>query len=401
VIGVPFEDNDLTCLGKISEIVAQVVDERPDWLVELATRFADTEELAAWIRSLPQRDDEGTPRDGPKVIACAPWQRLRLPAEDPNCVERSALYLAVAELIEPWPVRRLSTLDFSWGRHTFPIEEGEPLVLNPRVTEEDLLPAVPVRKRRIRHGPVFAPEPVLVAPALPPTASAPADTSSASSADAPVAPAPAAPTQATPTQATPTQADTRSANSARIPVAIDINEAIEYTSQLAEAGAQAVRNGPSRAGLARNAIRDLVEHGKPPADRDTVNAMGWFLATAERVAHGYGLRALTIVRTTAHAVADLVDDVLAARQRNLSFEIGGTSFELPSWLSSAGSLAGKIGLNLGAAYVAPKLAALGVTGQMVDLVEQELNAEGLTLGPIAKPTKSFTSALNSLSRRAV
>jgi hypothetical protein len=38
---------------------------------------------------------------------------------------------------------------------------------------------------------------------------------------------------------------------------------------------------------------------------------------------------------------------------------------------------------------------------MVDLVEQELNAEGLTLGPIAKPGKSFTSALNALSKRAL
>jgi hypothetical protein len=397
VIGVPFEDNDLTCLGKISEIVARVVEERPAWLVELAARFANTEELAVWIRSLPQRDDEGTPGDGPKVIACEPWQRLRLPAEDPNCVERSALYLAVAELIEPWPVRRLSTLDFSWGRHTFPIEEGEPLVLDPRVTEEDLLPAVPVRKRRIRHGPVFPSEPVPVVSA--PVAPAPA--MSASVASAPVTSTTVAPSPAAPTPIALVPAEMPSASLEGFPVAIDINEAIEYTGQLADVGAQAVRNGPSRASLARNAIRDLVEHGTPPADRDTVNAMGWFLATAERVAHGYGLRALTIVRTTAHAVADLVDDVLAARQRNLSFEIGGASFELPSWLTSAGSLAGKIGLNLGAAYVAPKLAALGVTNQMVDLVEQELNAEGLTLGPIAKPTKSFTSALNSLSRRVL
>ena len=392
MIGVPFEDNDLTCLGKISEIVAGVVEKRPEWLVELAARFSNTEELAAWIRSLPQRDDEGAPADGPKVIACEPWQRLRLPAEDPNCVERSALYLAVAELIEPWPVRRLSTLDFSWGRHTFPIEEGEPVVLDPRVTEEDLQPAVPVRKRRIRHGPVFPSEQVVTSVRSAPP---PVDTSTSFS-GTPVAPAPVSPTSVAPVSA-----GSPSASSAGVPVAIDINEAIEYTSQLADVGAQAVRNGPSRASLARNAIRDLIDHGTPPADRDTVNAMGWFLATAERVAHGYGLRALTIVRTTAHAVADLVDDVLAARQRNLSFEVGGTSFEVPSWLTSAGSLAGKIGLNLGAAYVAPKLAALGVTNQMVDLVEQELNAEGLTLGPIAKPTKSFTSALNSLSKRVV
>ncbi|MGH9885702.1 MAG: hypothetical protein ACREBE_09250, partial [bacterium] len=182
--------------------------------------------------------------------------------------------------------------------------------------------------------------------------------------------------------------------------------AIAYTAQLAQEGAQHVRNGPGRALLARNAIQNLVKTGTPPADRDTLNAMGWFLATADKVAQGYGTRALTIARTTAYAIADLLDDVLAGQaghqrsgSRNLSFEFGGTKYEIPSWLTDVGGMAGKIGLNLGAAYVAPKLAALGITGQMVDLVEQELNAEGLTLGPIAKPGKSFTSALNSLSKR--
>ena len=36
---------------------------------------------------------------------------------------------------------------------------------------------------------------------------------------------------------------------------------------------------------------------------------------------------------------------------------------------------------------------------MLDLVEQELNAEGLSLGPLAHPGKSFTSALGSLSSK--
>jgi hypothetical protein len=382
VIGVPFEDNDLTCLGAVTEVITRVVNERPQWLSELAARFRTTEDLAAWIRSLPQRDDEGLPDDGPKVIACEPWQRLRLPAPNPNCLERGALYASVAELIDPWPVRRLATLDFDWGRHTFPIEEGEPIVLNPRVTEEELAQAVPTRKRRIAHGPVFQSEAVPTAPIaalpLPPVE------------PAPVGPAPVAPS--------PTSAPTAPGT----PVAIDIDDAIAYTAQLAQVGAQGVRNGPGRAILARNAIRNLVETGTPPADRDTLDAMGWFLATAENQAQGYGRRALTIVRTTAYAIAKLLDDILAgnqAKSRNLSFELGGTSYEIPSWLSGVGSLAGKIGLNIGAAYYAPKLAALGITGEMVNLVEQELNAEGLTLGPIAKPGKSFTSALNSLSKR--
>jgi hypothetical protein len=129
--------------------------------------------------------------------------------------------------------------------------------------------------------------------------------------------------------------------------------------------------------------------------------MGWFFATAEEVARGHGARALTIVRTTAQAISDLVDDILARRQRNLSFEIGGTSIGIPSWLSGLGSLVGKIGLDVGAVALAPKLAALGISGQMLELVEQELNAEGLSLGPLAKAGQSITSALGSIaSKRA-
>jgi hypothetical protein len=331
MIGVPFDNNDLSCLGSITEVVAELVAQPDPGLVELATQYPTTEALAAWIRSLPQRNDEGAPGDGPKVDACLPPQRLRIPAPDPNCVERAALYVGVAELIDPTPIRQLATLDFDWGRHTFPIENGAPIVLDPRVTVDDLARAVAPRKRA--------------------------------------------------------------------PVAVDVHEAIDYTAELALTGAEAVRNGPSRARLARNAIRSLVDTGKAPTDPDTIDAIGWFFATAESVAHGYGLRALTIVRTTARAISDLVDDILARRQRNLSFEIGGDSFAIPSWLSGLGSLVGKIGLDVGAVALAPKLAALGISGQMLDLVEQELNAEGLSLGPLAKPGRSFTSALNSLSHK--
>ena len=39
----------------------------------------------------------------PQVIKAEMRQRLRIPAEDPNCVERAALYLAAGELIEDFP----------------------------------------------------------------------------------------------------------------------------------------------------------------------------------------------------------------------------------------------------------------------------------------------------------
>jgi hypothetical protein len=348
VIGVPFDNNDLTCLGTITEVVAELVARRDPLLMELAAKHPTTEALAAWIRSLPQRDDEGIPSDGPKIDACQPRQRLRIPAPDPNCVERAALYLGVAELLDPWPVRQLATLDLDWGRHTFPIESGAPVVLDPRVTSEALAQGLAQRNQ---------------------------------------APPPGAPNPSPP------------ASTERWPVAIEVTEALEYTAQLAEAGARQVRNGPSRARLARNAIRSFVESGTPPNDDRTVDAMGWFFATAEQVARAYGARALAIVRTSAQAISDLIDDVLARQQRNLSFELGGTTYKVPDWVSGVGSVVGRVGLDIGSLYLAPKLAAMGITGQMLQLVEEELNRDGLTLGPLAKPGTSMASALGSLSKR--
>ena len=348
MIGVPFDNNDLTCLGTITEAMADLVARRDPLLAELAAKYSTTEALAAWIRSLPQRDDEGIPGDGPKIHACEPPQRLRIPASDPNCFERAALYLGVAELMDPRPVRQLATLDFDWGRHTFPIENGAPIVLDPRVTLEEM------GRVMTRNG-----------------LNMPSGISCTSACPTPKA-----------------------------PVAIEVTEAIEYTAQLAESGAQTVRNGPSRARLARNAIHSLIETGAPPSDPHTIDAMGWFFAQAEKVARSYGSRALAIVRTTAQAISDLIDDILARQQRNLSFEISGTSYKIPDWVSGLGSLVGRIGLNVGAMALAPKLTALGITGPMLQLVEEELNHDGLTLGPLTRPGTSMASALGSLSKRA-
>lgn len=84
MIALPF--NDLRCLGSIAEVVAEMVSNRDEVLAEIARKHTSTESLADWIRSLPQRDDEGDEDDGPKVKECKPAQRLRLPAPDPNCV---------------------------------------------------------------------------------------------------------------------------------------------------------------------------------------------------------------------------------------------------------------------------------------------------------------------------
>lgn len=84
MIALPF--NDLRCLGSITEVVAEMVKTHDPVIVEMAAKHPTTDSLAAWIRTLPQRDDDGDPNDGPKAETCDPPQRLRIPAPDPNCV---------------------------------------------------------------------------------------------------------------------------------------------------------------------------------------------------------------------------------------------------------------------------------------------------------------------------
>ena len=316
MIGLPF--NDLRCLGSITEVIAELVKNGDPVIEEIAAKHRTTASLAAWIRTLPQRDDDGDPQDGPKEEACDPPQRLRIPAEDPNCVERSALYIAVAELIDPVPVRQLATLDTPVGLHTFPVESGAPVVLDPRVPRNCL--------------------------------------------------------------------DCGVAMTAPGPIVIDARDAIEWSARLAEdgAGTTNIRNGATRVRKARNAVMRLVDDGVVPAPAE-IDAMGWMFALAESAAHRYGARALSMVRTTARAIADVLDEVLARAQRNIALEIGGMRLEPSPWMSALASVAGRVGLDIGAVALRTKLASLGIGDDMVGLVEEELNRDGLTLGVFAHP----------------
>jgi hypothetical protein len=330
VIGLPF--NDQRCLGSITEVIAELVKNEDPILMELASKHDTTLKLAAWIRTLPQRDDDGDADDGPKIEACEPVQRLRIPADDPNCVERAALYIAVGELIDPSAVRQLATLDTPVGLHTFPVENGAPIILDPRVPRNCLACGV-----------------AMTMPG---------------------------------------------------PVVVDARDAIEWSVQLAEdgAGATNVRNGASRVRKARNAVMHLVDHGVVPASSE-VDAMAWMFAIAERAAKRFGERALSLVRTTAHAIAEILDEVLARSQRNLGIELNGVTYTAPPWVSSLASVAAHVGLDLGAAALTPKLAALGIGPDLIGLVEQELNREGLSLGPLAHPPKLATFANMATSQK--
>lgn len=323
MIGLPF--NDRRCLGSITEVISEMVKLEDPLLVELAAKHETPSKLATWIRTLPQRDDEGEPKDGPRVEGCDPPQRLRIPAPDPNCVERSALYIAVAELLDPGPVRQLATLDTRIGLHTFPVENGAPIVLDPRVPRNCLDCGV-----------------AMLAPG---------------------------------------------------PVEIEARDAIEWSARFAEdgAGEMNLRNGSSRVRRARNAVLRLVDQGITPAPSE-VDAIGWMFAVAERAAKRYGARALTLVKTAATAIAEILDEVIARAQRNLSFDFGGFRFEAPRWASALATTAGRVGLDIGAVALRSKLAALGIGSDLVNLVEEELNREGLTMGVFAHPPQLATFA---------
>jgi hypothetical protein len=59
-------------------------------------------------------------------------------------------------------------------------------------------------------------------------------------------------------------------------------------------------------------------------------------------------------------------------------------------MSGFARIAGRVGLDVGVGLVRAKLAAMGVPPEMFGLVEEELNREGLTMGPLAKPSKLAT-----------
>ena len=110
--------NDEACLGSITDIARTLVTARDPELTALAHELGSAPAVVRWLRSLPQRDDLGRPGDGPKVAACSPPQRLRLPAPDPNCVERATLYLVLGELLAPEVGRHLATVETDGGLHT-------------------------------------------------------------------------------------------------------------------------------------------------------------------------------------------------------------------------------------------------------------------------------------------
>lgn len=336
MIGLPFNDHE--CLGAITQIVAAMVADRDPALVELAAQYPTTPALINYIRSLPQRDDLGEPDDGPKVHACVPAQRVRIGAPDPNCVERAALFVGVEDLNHPAHTRQLATVDTPLGMHTFPLVDGKPIVLDPRVTDECLECGLAINSPG--------------------------------------------------------------------PVAVEPRKAVAWAVDLAQQRAGEIRNGSQDLYVGKNAIRRLLDECAAPARRE-IDAMGVLFALAERAAQRYGERAVGLVRVAAHALADVLDAVLA--RRNAHLDLGPIHIDTPQWFDDTASAVGNVGLGIGSAYLRSKLDVLdlpgllglpGGTAAVIGLLESELSKSGRTLGDIAHPPGLATFAKFAAPRTA-
>ncbi|MCG8423965.1 MAG: hypothetical protein MJE77_39235, partial [Proteobacteria bacterium] len=91
------------------------------WFRAFVCQFDHLREFILYVRSLEQRDDFGDPADGPR-IPCQISQRLRYAPSDPNCFERTVLYLAAAEILDSTIERTSASMVLDQGWHTFPVE---------------------------------------------------------------------------------------------------------------------------------------------------------------------------------------------------------------------------------------------------------------------------------------
>ena len=320
--------NDRACLDVITEEVICLVEARDPELVAVAQQFRTPERLVAWIRSLPQRDDTGLPCDGPKVEECRPPQRLRIPADDPNCVERAALYLGAAELLDPEPVRRLATAETPGGLHTFPTEDGQPVILDPEQS-----------RNALRAG--------LFRSSL--------------------------------------------ARNAGGPVALTPAEAVDWIAELAAEPATRFHGGLRRVRNGHQALRGVLA-GRPLRIGE-VRDVGFVLALADREARPYGMPGRRVVHTTARAVDDL-DRAAASRWLHEAAPRNAPELRFGRYrvrpdtalIAALGRVGGRLGFQVGIEALRAKLGAMGIGAPFLGSVERELQREGLSLGPLAKPS---------------
>jgi hypothetical protein len=359
MIGNPYNDHE--CLGYVMNVVEQMVLERDPTLVELAHQLGTLENVVAFIRALPQRNDESDLLDGPKIGRCAPPQRLRIPAPDPNCFERAALYLALAELIDPRPLRQLATSTLPQGPHTVPMEDGVVVNLNPETPNNAIEGGLADGLRN----------------AAPMTLSESVEWSAAIAEE---------PATAWPGGERRVRNARETLRSMQAGEALTGDAMADVAFTLALAAREATRWGAAGREIVRSTMRALCLLQAQILDdvpRDPLLPDTSYLPASAVAVH----RNLDELRIDDLRNGSAIADGLGALVRSAG-RIGTTAV----------GQYGDVALAAAGMY----LAGLGVTPVMVAIVEQELRQEGLTLGALAKPApkKGTVAAVTPVGRAA-
>lgn len=325
----PGELEDDVCLGAITEEVARWVRDRDPEILALAAPHRTTASLIEELRSRPFLADEGNPAETPKVDACSPAQRLRKNPAEFNCVEAAAHYLAIAEHIDPGPVRRLATVNTPNGLHTFPVENGEPVILDPYHSRNALAGALFRQAAKARNASCIAMTP---------------------------------------------------------------ERTVAWVAKMAEEPACAFRDGGRRVCNGHRAVRALFI-GEPLCMADAKDiAFMLALAGRESHQWGpAGPRiveatARAVDKLDQAAAEDWKARTAPAVRNAPELRIGGYTLRPDTALLGAlGRVGVRLGMQAGIEALRIKLAMLGASPAMLSTVERELNREGRTLGALATP----------------
>ncbi|MFT3695822.1 MAG: hypothetical protein QM831_21985 [Kofleriaceae bacterium] len=405
--------NDRTCLDAATKKICLEIERGNPALFDRAHQFTNLDDLTAWFRTLPQRDDEGDAHDGPKVHGCRPPQRLRLDASDPNCFERSLRFIGIAELIDPNHVYRLKTISTPVGLHTFPLCDGVPVVLDPEGVRNTPRGAessdIDTRRRRILrllgadetkgirgdltrarrarelgHDVWVNGEPIDEAIATYEqtcdryqTMLDELDEIDDSSTNEPTA-------------------CTR--NLGGTPLVFTPTQAIDWIADLARTWTEALPRMQPHINRGHRAMRAVVL--LLPIDLVDVQAIALVLALAAREARSLGLPAVKVVHSTARAIDQLAQNIRNANPF-ASLAVGLLNDkDVQSWLGAVTRVGAHILGGAGVEVVKSQLAGLGVTQPVMSALEKDLNSEGLSLGALSKPSP-MPGSLDAMTPQAL
>ena len=351
MIGTPV--NDVDCLSKFSQVAADATG--TDEVRNLAKRFLQSanyqprpalKTLRNWLRSKAQRNDTGEGAE-PRIQCGAVNQRVDFLGREPNCVERSISYTAIAEVIDPDTLRQLATIATPGGLHTFPVEdERYPVVLDPAIARNSLSAGV----WSIRNG---AGQGAESAPAFTP------------------------------------------------------REVVSWALTLAEDETARTQGGRARIRNAEGALERLWLNeplGHSPAEiRNSVADIAWTFALAEQAARLAGGHGVDAVRVASMGVQRLMQRQAPPQVRNLSFSIGGRKLrinlkEVGETLSVISKL-GKQAAPLTGPLLKAYLLSYGVPPQALDAVaaivadETGANLKQFGLSTATKPTVAQTAQI--------